>query len=492
VPTGIDRGSLGPMTKIGEGGYGTVSRLDRFRLPGYGQLAYKEFLAPTAADLANLEDLLQFHQNLTTQRRALLDDGAAWPLRRVTDNGGVIGFVMPLVPKGFFFQQKLPSGAVSRELLTSQWLVSSTAKARGAGVGVPAADDLPARLVLCAKLAHVLGVLHRDGLVYGDVSLNNALFAPGPPGRIMVIDCDAATRVGTGYQQANTPDWVPPEISGGTRSHQDLATDRYKLALFVLRCLSPGDHASQAVDPERMVGILDDPGVRLMRAGVSGNRAARPTAKQWYAYLTDYLGDLTEPPVISMLTVDRQLALAGDWVTVEWSVRGASSGVLRTPDGAAITVDISARSARVVVRHEGAVTLTVENGYGERSASTDPIYLFRPPRIESVTVPGPELPTAEVGAQQDLAAALRQFAAGSVAGPSIELPLPDPAVGQLAFPDLTRLVPPAPIGGALPGSAAMTAMTASIEAAAVSIVDVLSSSSAAAASAARATQSTRP
>lgn len=60
------------------------------------------------------------------------------------------------------------------------------------GFKVPRGDDLAGRLVLCARLAHVLGVLHRFDITYGDLSLNNVMFTSGPPGHIMLVDCDAA------------------------------------------------------------------------------------------------------------------------------------------------------------------------------------------------------------------------------------------------------------------------------------------------------------
>jgi hypothetical protein len=428
APT-VDRSALGPMTEIGRGGFAVVHELKQFSLPGQPRIAYKEFIAaPDPTTVANLTEVVDFRENLDPHRRQVLDGSAAWPLRLVVANGGVVGILMPLVPDDFFFVQALPSGKMWRAPSEAQWLIVDPAKAAAARIAVPASDAVLDRLVLCAKLAHTLGVLHHSGLVYGDLSLKNVLFATTTPLRIMLVDCDAAT-ARTDVFQANSPDWVPPEIKNGAQKHQDVLTDQYKLALFILRCLKPGDRSSLEMDPLRMSGILDSLGVDMMQAALGADRSRRPTAKDWFRYLVDLIDALTAPPTVTRLDVDNALVLAGGTVTVEWSARGATSAVLATADGKKLDVDPDKGSVTVPILQAGALVLTVANQYGETVAATDPVFVFVPPRIEYVAVPEPSLPVLDTTAHRGLTEVLGTLAAERAFAPVVVLPdlmpLPD-------------------------------------------------------------------
>ncbi|WP_071288552.1 hypothetical protein [Mycolicibacterium llatzerense] len=436
MATTIEVSRLRSMDELDRGAFGTVYRLASYHLPGFAELAYKEFTAaPSAAEVTNLTALVEFRSSQDARRRAVLDDAAAWPLQLVTRHGAVCGFVMQLIPSEFFGQQLLPSGRTVRLPIKSQWLVVDPARADGAGIAVPRADDLPARLVLCAKLAHVFGVLHRAGLVYGDLSLNNAMFSAGSPPRMMLVDCDAAQAPGTAaIGQAHTDDWTPPECVAGGRV-QDAATDRYKLALFILRVLTPGPHASQSVDPARGVGVLDLEGNAMMRDGVSTDRNARPTAKAWFDYLTRYLGVLTGPPRITQVDVDVSAVLAGSMATVSWQVVGADRVVVTASDGHTITGDATAGMGhcRVAVTRTGPFTLRAENCYGATTVDSRPVFVLDPPTIPRITVAPLALPPLQFGTEH-LAAALAGL---RPVGPDLA------ALRMPAFPARSGLIGPA-------------------------------------------------
>jgi hypothetical protein len=399
---------LGPLDEIDSGAFGTVFRLSSYSLPGFTHLAYKEYaVAPESAEVDNLTALVEFRARLDTSARAILDDAAAWPLQLVTRGGAVCGFVMQLIPPEFFGEQLLPSGRTVQLPVKSQWLVVDPAKADAAGIRVPRADDLPARIVLCAKLAHMFGVLHRAGLVYGDLSLNNAMFSAATPPRVMLVDCDAAqSPVAAPIAQAHTPDWTPPEFVN-VPGPQDIESDRYKLALFVLRVLAPGPHASQTIDPSRMVGLLDFDGNAMMRDGLSGNRSARPSAKDWFEYLTCYLAELTSPPAFSAVTTDRALAPVGSPVTVRWQAAGASRVSVTASDGHTTVCDAAggAGSCRMSVTRSGPFTLTAENRYGAAVVESDAVIVLQPPTIARVDVAPIVLPPIRPGTD-DLSAGL--------------------------------------------------------------------------------------
>ena len=235
----VDLSRLGPLEEVDSGSFGTVYRLSSHTLRGFGHLAYKEYtVAPDSAEVDNLTALVEFRLLLDPRSRAILDDAAAWPLHLVTRRGAVCGFVMQLIPPPFFGEQILPSGRAVQLPVKSQWLVVDPAKADAAGIRVPRAGDLPSRIVMCAKLAHIFGVLHRAGLVYGDLSLNNVIFSAAVPPRVMLVDCDAVqSPAAAPIAQAHTPDWTPPEFVN-VPGRQDVTSDRYKLALFILRVLT--------------------------------------------------------------------------------------------------------------------------------------------------------------------------------------------------------------------------------------------------------------
>ncbi|RUP27141.1 MAG: hypothetical protein EKK51_27930 [Mycolicibacterium sp.] len=442
MSTSIPRSRLGAMDELDRGGFGVVYRLTSHTLPGFAELAYKEFTTtPSVEEVANLTSLVEFRSRLDTRSRAVLDDVAAWPLQLVTRGRVVCGFVMQLIPAEFFGRQLLPSGLTVELPVKSQWLVVDPAKADAAGIAVPDVDDLPARLVLCAKVAHAFGVLHRAGLVYGDLSLNNVMFSAATPPRAMLVDCDAVQAPGmASIGQAHTDDWTPPECAS-SGVPQDAQTDRYKLALFILRVLTPGPHASQSVDPSRMDQVLDLEGNAMMRDGVSTDRAARPTAKDWFDYLSRFLTALTSPPTVSHVDVDVTAVLAGSMATVSWLTEGADRVVVTASDGHTVSCDATGGTGqvRVAVTRTGPFTLSAENRFGTTTVDSSPVFVLAPPTITRITVPPVVLPPLEIGTRQLAGALLGLRAAG-----------PDLRGMRPGGPDLSTLRMPIPAARSAP------------------------------------------
>lgn len=127
-------------------------------------------------------------------------------------------------------------------------------------------------------------------IIYGDVSSLNVIYRLVPEPGVFLIDCDAVRINSNGpvVPQLHSPDWDPPECLGGPyRNIQSKTTDRYKLGLFILRCLSPGIDSSQLRDPESAVGALDETGMDLLRRSLSTVPGNRPTATTWYKHFRD-------------------------------------------------------------------------------------------------------------------------------------------------------------------------------------------------------------
>jgi DNA-binding helix-hairpin-helix protein with protein kinase domain len=300
--TTVPLAALGGMSRLNAGANGTIHRLDGFKLPDEpGDLVFKEYnLKTVQVALGGLERLAGVRLSLVAQRRAVLDDMTAWPLRAVVGPADEArGVLMKLIPGRYFEDMLLPSGnrdQVAREI---QHLIFDADVARRRDVAVPDDTDLRTRLRICERFAYLLSILHGANLVYGDVSARNVLYSLRPDPSVFLVDCDAARVRGSAAvnKQQHSPDWDPPERTAG----QSVITDRYKLALFVLRVLTPGKGSSLNRDWRTASGALDGAGLKLLRLALDGAPGDRPMAREWVFYLRAALG-VAAMPVVAAAT----------------------------------------------------------------------------------------------------------------------------------------------------------------------------------------------
>jgi hypothetical protein len=114
--------------------------------------------------------------------------------------------------------------------------------------------------------------------VLGDLSVKNVLWTPA--GATYLLDCDALRLVGTQppVPQPNSPGWEDP-LFPGTQSQ---LSDRYKLALVVLRVLA---RDFQTRDPATARPVLTERLTALLRSALRDRPESRPTAADWSAAL---------------------------------------------------------------------------------------------------------------------------------------------------------------------------------------------------------------
>lgn len=282
-PDGSDLqlGSLPLGVKLGEGGQGAVYDLEP-RGPwsqGTGYV-YKEYLRPAAVDGAALADLVALPGRLPAGERDRLLQQTAWPLARVLEGNQVRGFVMAKVPDRFWGRQ-----ATGRKLREAQYLMFEPRPLWGDIVP----PDAAGRLEVARQAASLFQLLHARGLVVGDVSMRNLLWSPAPIG-IFLLDCDGIRVQGRRpvMPQPETPDWNDP-LQPPSGPDQD--TDRYKLALLIVRILAC-DHGLRPTpdEPPRLVPGLPERVVREVTkrfAEAAGPRGTRPDASQWALALSD-------------------------------------------------------------------------------------------------------------------------------------------------------------------------------------------------------------
>jgi len=262
---------------IGAGSQGTIYRVEHSALAFSFPLIYKEFAPKTAVSGAALELMASFRANQLDGDRRVIDERTVWPCAAVVRSTRVCGYVMQAIPDAYMQTILTTTGSepIPREV---QHLFVSDAISRKNLGEVPKRTE---RFALAREMAYILGFFHKRGLVYGDLSYRNAVYTLRPRPMIMLLDCDAIRFKGQGaaVTQLNSPGWTAPE--GGP---QTIQTDRYKLALFIMRCLTPGVNA-QNRNPDKATKVFDGPGMALLRRGLGDDPDARPSGKEWVGYL---------------------------------------------------------------------------------------------------------------------------------------------------------------------------------------------------------------
>lgn len=279
--TPLELGDLQLGPKLGSGAQGTlfvVRNADDLDCPPFPfEVIYKQFHSETRVAGASLDLLAQFSAQLDENDRQVIDALTVWPCVTVRDGTGrACGYLMQRIPDRFFQHIETTTGSehIPREI---QQLFQGDAIARR-NLGETA--NRVERMAVAREAAFAIGFLHKRDFVYGDLSYKNAVFCLRPHPGIMLLDCDAVRQLGqaAAVPQLNSPGWKPPE--GGVQSK---ATDRYKLGLLVLRCMTPGVNA-QNRDAEKASGVLDPAGMSLLRRALGDNPAERTTGREWVKY----------------------------------------------------------------------------------------------------------------------------------------------------------------------------------------------------------------
>lgn len=283
----IQPAQLGPMSAIGKGGQALIYRLDKFAIPGApAPLVYKAYKSATAEVVSKpgLNGLIDVREKLAPKVQGWFDRTTAWPIRTVTEGSDVRGVLMPLIAPTFF-QDLIGAGGrtIPSKPRNSMFLFVDPSRGLKSGYELPTSTG--EREAICFQLALLLKVLHDNRVVFGDISGANVLYALRPRPRILLVDCDAARRIGTSaaVPQLHTPGWEPPEVQPELDS-QTVLTDAYKLGLFILRTLAPAQGTSVSRDASIARYALDGPGRELLDRSISATPQDRPAAAEWCGY----------------------------------------------------------------------------------------------------------------------------------------------------------------------------------------------------------------
>lgn len=269
----IERGRLGVLSKIGQGGQGVVYRAPNAKTTFASSMVFKEYKAQALVGidftaLAAMPALVE--ESLSYAEAERLVSMAAWPCAIVEDAGTPVGFVMPAIPQEFFISLTTVKG-VSSSTAEFQHLLNDPTVLAARGITV---DDVQ-RCTLLREVASGLAFLHKHGVCVGDISPKNVLFSLTPPEAMYFIDCDAVRINGvSALEQVETPGWEAP-------AGEDLATvysDAYKLGLLALRLISGDqDTTNPAHLPSTTPGLLR----QIITDTLSSAPHQRPLPEAW-------------------------------------------------------------------------------------------------------------------------------------------------------------------------------------------------------------------
>ncbi len=286
----IERGRLGVLSKIGQGGQGVVYRAPNAKTTFASSMVFKEYKAQALVGidftaLAAMPALVE--ESLSYAEAERLVSMAAWPCAIVEDAGTPVGFVMPAIPQEFFISLTTVKG-VSSSTAEFQHLLNDPTVLAARGITV---DDVQ-RCTLLREVASGLAFLHKHGVCVGDISPKNVLFSLTPPEAMYFIDCDAVRINGvSALEQVETPGWEAP-------AGEDLATvysDAYKLGLLALRLISGDqDTTNPAHLPSTTPGLLR----QIITDTLSNAPHQRPLPEAW----TYVLGNAIEEAQHQQLT----------------------------------------------------------------------------------------------------------------------------------------------------------------------------------------------
>ena len=391
----VAKTDLGSLASIASGGFGEVFRTG-FRLPGYrGALAYKELKSSLSQDkysraVEAMRQAVQLRDSMSDGDRSDLDEVTVWPLALVEDGGVVRGCLMPMIHPEFSIELCPPAtGRTVSRNRDLAWLCMGSRTAIRAGFSQDQVDEFSGLLVrmrILVWLVHSVALLHSHGAVYGDINLRSAVFCLGEHPRSVLTGCDRVARLDDMLRrQANSPFFLAPEceepgrnpFARGRAHFQDTRTDVYKLGLCVVRCLSRGRGAMQRKSADHLAGQLSPECLDVIKASLSQDPDQRPTAKQLYQALNDFI-----VPVIHEFRVLDSVVPRGGGTMLVWNVSNATKAFIHGPNGSVVPVDPLQGQHPVQVHDPTVFTLEICRGSQTVQQDSDLVRVFDVPKFD--------------------------------------------------------------------------------------------------------------
>ncbi|MFF3410868.1 hypothetical protein ACFYW8_32600 [Streptomyces sp. NPDC002742] len=212
--------------------------------PGWLAKLYRTPVPGTAPSA--LGNLIQLPASMSPADRTLIA-AVSWPVARIVDGGNVQGIVMAKAPDRFSARLRNIKGELQDPVpLPLDWLVATDAKCAKRGIR-PA--DCAVREQAVRSLLAIGDLFARHEIVYGDWSYSNVFWEQGT-GAVFVIDMDTCGIGTRKWIQSNG--WEDPLFSEARKPPLTVLSDRYKLAVLTVRCLT-----RERGDPMVAHGVLE-------------------------------------------------------------------------------------------------------------------------------------------------------------------------------------------------------------------------------------------
>jgi hypothetical protein len=199
--------------------------------PGWVAKLYKRALSRAEAEA--LASLIELPESMGEGDRSRVDRCTAWPTARIVSYGSTAGVVMAKAPVQFFVDFKLRGNRVERSrVLSIDWLIGEEVHLSRHDIEIPSIDT---RQRIAGELLALGDLFERFGIVYGDWSYRNSLWSANGGG-VFLLDMDSC-RLGK-RPWMESPEWEDPLYPAGELPYLDFWSDRYKIALLAVRCIT--------------------------------------------------------------------------------------------------------------------------------------------------------------------------------------------------------------------------------------------------------------
>ena len=190
----------------------------------------KKFNVPLSGEDAQmLIRLIDVQRWARPSEREILLGRFSWPVEGFGTPEQILGYSMPKAPLDAYFNLTT-AGRTKQQLLQLKYLMDNKYwSGKAVGSSKPNIDEQD-RLEMAIDLIDAIQVIHRHGLVYGDVSSNNMCGRLGGQPSVFLLDADSiVTPDIRARNPVRTPGWVIPDGLDPT------AADRSLISLFIWR-----------------------------------------------------------------------------------------------------------------------------------------------------------------------------------------------------------------------------------------------------------------
>jgi hypothetical protein len=229
-----------PVTNIAEVPVGRVLSEDDgesrlvYEIDGRPQWLAKIYKKPLpGAEAHTLRRLVHLPVGMFWANLTVVDSSIAWPVAAIVDGLRTVGVVMAKAPARFSARlRKLSGGYEEAKPLPIDWLVMPSESSVKRGIE-PTGPETRRKAML--ELLRVGALFDDHDIVYADWSYKNAFWEQGV-GSVFVIDMDSCG-IGT-RAWIESPEWDDPLFPESTKPRLNCLSDRYKLAVLAVRCMT--------------------------------------------------------------------------------------------------------------------------------------------------------------------------------------------------------------------------------------------------------------